>query len=209
MKNEIPLLDQYRTPWLETFQDIVKDYLVSGKTVIRGCSALQKHYRDILRSADPNFQEGVHDTCFVKFVLLDVGVNVFMERVHKRTAEGKHFMPTELLQSQIDLLMVDDSKGIIKVDASSRPEVIEKGRIMYLDRVNDISVEVEYIGVANVVAETVLLSELHSPLHYVILVYCDNVIVIYLTVNPVRHLLTKHIEIDIHFVLDMVARGQI
>ncbi|GJW38016.1 hypothetical protein Tco_0060936 [Tanacetum coccineum] len=45
-------------------------------------------------------------------------------KVQKWTAEGKHFMPAELLQSQIDLLMVDDSEGIIKVDASSRPEAI-------------------------------------------------------------------------------------
>ncbi|GKB82823.1 ribonuclease H-like domain-containing protein [Tanacetum coccineum] len=57
--------------------------------------------------------------------------------------------------------------------------------------------------------DNLLPCELHSPLHYVILVYCDNVIVIHLTVNPVRNLLTKHIEIDIHFVFDMVARGQI
>ncbi|PWA52053.1 P-loop containing nucleoside triphosphate hydrolases superfamily protein isoform 2 [Artemisia annua] len=124
MKNGIPLSDQDRTPWLETLRDIVKDNLVSGKTVILGCSALQKHYRDILRSADPNYQEGVHDTCFVKFVLLDVGVNVLVERLQKRAAEGKHFMPAELLRSQIDLLMVDDSEGIIKVDASSSPEAI-------------------------------------------------------------------------------------
>ncbi|GJV55977.1 ribonuclease H-like domain-containing protein [Tanacetum coccineum] len=70
-------------------------------------------------------------------------------------------------------------------------------------------VESDYMRVANSVVETVLLSELHSPLHYVILVYYDNVIVIHLTVNPVRNLLTKHIEIDIHFVPDMVAQGQI
>ncbi|GJY86951.1 ribonuclease H-like domain-containing protein [Tanacetum coccineum] len=75
------------------------------------------------------------------------------------------------------------------------------------------SAEAEYRGVANVVAETAwlrnLLRELHTPLLYVTLVYCDNVSAIYMTANPVQHQGTKHIKIDIHFVPDMVARGQV
>ncbi|GJR00656.1 ribonuclease H-like domain-containing protein [Tanacetum coccineum] len=75
------------------------------------------------------------------------------------------------------------------------------------------SAEAEYRGVANAVAETAwirnLLRELHSPLFSSTLVYCDNVSTIYLTANPVQHQRTKHIEIDIHFVCDMVARGQV
>ncbi|GJY46424.1 ribonuclease H-like domain-containing protein [Tanacetum coccineum] len=54
-----------------------------------------------------------------------------------------------------------------------------------------------------------LLREFHTPLLYVTLVYCDNVSAIYLTVNPVRHQRVKNIEIDIHFVHDMVAQGQV
>nr|GEX75093.1 ribonuclease H-like domain-containing protein [Tanacetum cinerariifolium] len=75
------------------------------------------------------------------------------------------------------------------------------------------SVEAEYRGVANVVAETAwlrnLLRELHSPLSTAILVYCDNVGAVYMSVNPVQHQQTKHIEIDIHFVRDMVTAGQV
>ena len=41
------------------------------------------------------------------------------------------------------------------------------------------------------------------------MVYCDNVSVIYLAGNPVQHQHTKHIEMDIHFVREKVARGQI
>ncbi|GJY94339.1 ribonuclease H-like domain-containing protein [Tanacetum coccineum] len=63
------------------------------------------------------------------------------------------------------------------------------------------------------VAETAwlrnLLRELHMPLLSATLVYCDNVSAIYLTANPVQHQQTKHIEIDIHFVRDMVARGHV
>ncbi|GKB69658.1 ribonuclease H-like domain-containing protein [Tanacetum coccineum] len=75
------------------------------------------------------------------------------------------------------------------------------------------SAEAEYRGVSNVVAETAwlrnLLRELHIPLLYVTLIYCDNVSAIYMTANHVQYQRTKHIEIDIHFVRDMVARGQV
>nr|GEY88875.1 ribonuclease H-like domain-containing protein [Tanacetum cinerariifolium] len=52
-----------------------------------------------------------------------------------------------------------------------------------------------------------LLRELHSPLSTATLVYCDNVSAVYMSVNPVQHQRTKHIEIDIHFVRDMVTAG--
>ncbi|GKF76969.1 ribonuclease H-like domain-containing protein, partial [Tanacetum coccineum] len=75
------------------------------------------------------------------------------------------------------------------------------------------SAEAEYRGVANVVAEAAwirnLLLELHAPLTTAILVYCDNVSVVYLFTNHVQHQRTKHIEIDIHFVRDYVASGQV
>ncbi|GKC06883.1 ribonuclease H-like domain-containing protein [Tanacetum coccineum] len=71
----------------------------------------------------------------------------------------------------------------------------------------------EYQGVANVVAETAwvrnLLPELHSPLMTVTLVYCDNVSAVYMSANPVQHQLMKDIEIDIHFVRDMVTAGEV
>ncbi|GKE92572.1 ribonuclease H-like domain-containing protein, partial [Tanacetum coccineum] len=75
------------------------------------------------------------------------------------------------------------------------------------------SAEAEYRGVANVVAEAAwirnLLLELHAPLTTATLVYCDNVSVVYLSINPVQHQRTKHIEIDIHFVRYYVASGQV
>jgi hypothetical protein len=74
------------------------------------------------------------------------------------------------------------------------------------------SAEAEYRGVANVVSESCwlrnLLLELHYPLSQATLVYCDNVSAIYLSGNPVQHQRTKHIEMDIHFVREKVARGQ-
>ncbi|GKE03396.1 ribonuclease H-like domain-containing protein [Tanacetum coccineum] len=75
------------------------------------------------------------------------------------------------------------------------------------------SAEAEYRGVANVVAETAwirnLLLELHTPLSTSTLVYYDNVSVVYLSTNHVQHQRTKHIEIDIHFIREYVASGQV
>ncbi|GKD25055.1 ribonuclease H-like domain-containing protein, partial [Tanacetum coccineum] len=75
------------------------------------------------------------------------------------------------------------------------------------------SAEAEYHGVANDVAEICwlrnLLRELHTPLSSATLVYCDNVSAVYLSCNHVQHQRTKHIEIDIHFVRDLVAAGQV
>nr|GEZ34035.1 ribonuclease H-like domain-containing protein [Tanacetum cinerariifolium] len=75
------------------------------------------------------------------------------------------------------------------------------------------SAEAEYRGVANAVAETCwlrnLLRELHTHLSSATLVYCHNISAVYLSYNPVQHQPTKHIEIDIHFIRDLVPAGQV
>ncbi|GJR64758.1 ribonuclease H-like domain-containing protein [Tanacetum coccineum] len=75
------------------------------------------------------------------------------------------------------------------------------------------SAEAEYRGVANVITETCwlrnLLRELHIPLSSATFVYCDNVSAVYLSSNLVQHQRMKHIDIDIHFVRDLVAAGQV
>lgn len=75
------------------------------------------------------------------------------------------------------------------------------------------SAEAEYRGVANAAAECCwlrnLLGELHVKLDKATLVYCDNISVVYLSENPVHHGRTKHVELDIHFVREKVAIGDI
>ena len=63
------------------------------------------------------------------------------------------------------------------------------------------SAEAEYRAVANGVAEASWLRQLAKST----LVYCDNVSAVYLSINPVQHQRTKHVEIDLHFVRDRVA----
>jgi hypothetical protein len=54
-----------------------------------------------------------------------------------------------------------------------------------------------------------LLVELHNPLSRATLVYYDNVSAIYLSTNLVQHQRTKHVEIDLHFVRERVATGDV
>jgi hypothetical protein len=54
-----------------------------------------------------------------------------------------------------------------------------------------------------------LLHELYSPLQRATLVYSDNVSAVYLSTNPVQHQRTKHVEIDLHFVRERVATGNV
>ncbi|GKB65642.1 ribonuclease H-like domain-containing protein [Tanacetum coccineum] len=71
------------------------------------------------------------------------------------------------------------------------------------------SAEAEYRGVVNAISETCwlrnLLRELYTPLSSAKLVYYDNV----RTANPIRHQRTKHIEIYIHFIQDLVVANQV
>ena len=54
-----------------------------------------------------------------------------------------------------------------------------------------------------------LLAELHSPLAKSTIVYCNNVSAVYLSTNPVQHQRTKHMQIDLHFVRDRIAIGDV
>jgi hypothetical protein len=75
------------------------------------------------------------------------------------------------------------------------------------------SAEAEYRAIANGVAEATclrqLLHELQTPPSWCTLVYCNNISVVYLSTNPVLHQRTKHVKIDLQFVQEKVAIGQV
>ena len=51
--------------------------------------------------------------------------------------------------------------------------------------------------------------ELQRPVQHATIVYCDNISAVYMASNPVQHCRIKHIEIDIHFVREKVALGEV
>nr|GEY63818.1 ribonuclease H-like domain-containing protein [Tanacetum cinerariifolium] len=112
--------------------------------------------------------------------------------------------------SVVDPTLYRSLAGSLRYLTFTRPDITYAVQQPTLSRS---SVEAEYRGVANSVTKTCwiwnLLRELHTPLSSATIVYCDNVSVVYFFSNPVQHQRTKHIEIDIHFVRDLVATGQV
>ncbi|WJZ87886.1 hypothetical protein VitviT2T_007234 [Vitis vinifera] len=75
------------------------------------------------------------------------------------------------------------------------------------------TIEAEYRALANVVSETMwlrgLLHKLGFPLKAAPLLLCDNLSATHLSFNPVQHSRMKHIQIDFHFVRDLVQHGSL
>lgn len=73
------------------------------------------------------------------------------------------------------------------------------------------STEAEYRSMAHTTAEltwlTYLLHDIGVSLPRTPQLFCDNISALHMTVNPVFHARTKHIELDYHFVREKVVMG--
>ncbi len=105
------LNDDDRQGWLETLNDLGKKQLTKDSCVIV-CSALKQKYRDILSR---NIQSET------KWVHLSGSFEQIFERVNSRP---NHFMPSELLKSQFDIL--ENPEDALQIDISLTPEHIIK-----------------------------------------------------------------------------------
>jgi len=86
-----PLDDADREPWLAALVAIAVADRDAGRDVVLSCSALKRHYRDVLRAIGAP----------MIFVHLTGSVDLIRRRMAART---DHFMPTSLIDSQLATL---------------------------------------------------------------------------------------------------------
>ena len=103
MHNGTPLNDSDRRPWLLALQKEIERRSRAGQSAILACSALKKTYRELL---------GV-DQQTVKTVYLRGSFALLQERLADRRG---HFMPPELLRSQLETLEVPEGGLVVDID---------------------------------------------------------------------------------------------
>lgn len=111
MSNGQALNDDDRQGWLETLNSIARKELVKNSCVIV-CSALKQKYRNTLNTSIENH---------TRWVYLSGSFKQILDRVNRRE---NHFMPSELLKSQFDVL--EKPTDAIEVDIALTPEKIIK-----------------------------------------------------------------------------------
>jgi gluconokinase len=100
-----PLNDDDRTPWLKALNDAAFAMQRTNKVSLIVCSALKKHYRDLLRDGNPN----------LSFIYMKGDFGVIESRLKARKG---HFFKTQMLVTQFETLQEPqaDEKDVLIVD---------------------------------------------------------------------------------------------
>ena len=109
MHSGVPLTDADRAPWLAILHGLILEWHKRGANGILTCSALKQTYRETLTAELPAEA--------YRFVLMEAPKEVISQRMHAR----HHFMPAELLDSQIATLELP--AGALHVSALEPTEV--------------------------------------------------------------------------------------
>jgi len=109
MSAGMPLDDADRAAWLDGIARWMEAQRVAGRSAVVACSALKRAYRERLRRAGPA----------VWFVYLEVDHQELARRMRGR----EHFMPPELLGSQLATLEEPDrDEPSLRIDANGSIE---------------------------------------------------------------------------------------
>ena len=119
-----PLNDDDRKPWLQALNDAAFAMQRTNKVSLIVCSALKKHYRDILRDGNPN----------LSFIYLKGSAEVIENRLRARKG---HFFKPQMLVTQFaaleepqadepDVLVVDITPPLEEVVESTIAVITQK-----------------------------------------------------------------------------------
>lgn len=92
MRAGTPLTDKDRSGWLTTLAQTIETHDADPRWIAVTCSALKRGYRARLAGASNR----------VGFVCLRAQAALLEERMAARLEQGVHFMPPELLKSQLE-----------------------------------------------------------------------------------------------------------
>ena len=103
MRRHLPLTDEDRKPWLDALHRAVQQWTAMKQPTVLACSALKADYRERLAKNIPN----------LVWVYLKGSADLLRSRLTARTA---HFMPVDLLRSQLNTLEVPDDAFVVSID---------------------------------------------------------------------------------------------
>lgn len=120
MRRGIPLNDDNRLPWLlrlnHRLQQVHHPAVDNAKTFVLSCSALKEQYRNLLVG-----------TLNARFVWLNISKDLASKRMASRS---EHFMPSSLVQSQLDI--AEPPEHALILDAAESPEILLSKTLSYL-----------------------------------------------------------------------------
>lgn len=120
MASGMPLTDADRWPWLDRIAGRMRAIEEAGGSAVVACSALRQVYRDRLRSSGA-------EICFLH---LTGDAGVIRQRMERRSG---HFMPPELLDSQMAILEpARPGEALYEVDISGTVDEITQAAIQSL-----------------------------------------------------------------------------
>jgi gluconokinase len=126
MSEGISLTDTDREPWLKAIRRTAVERISreSLKGVVVGCSALKRHYRDILRGSS-EVDDEMDLSLKTYFVFIDGPKEVLMDRMLKRQG---HFMKANMLESQLSTLERpgEDENTVVVSLEDETPVQVEK-----------------------------------------------------------------------------------
>jgi len=115
MSKGIALDDADRLPWLHNLAKLIVDASHSSQPTYIACSALKQSYRDVLESS------GVP----LAWICLNASPQLLQDRIKQRYHKEGHFMPPELLHSQLDTLELPEKALCIDVSRPVEDLVLE------------------------------------------------------------------------------------